>query len=212
MRWLYSRICSLSDSIAGQQRLQRALQFGTQSLRFLRIHIARVAAAQSFAVRLRQPTRCIDQRRPRPHQAGSRPNHRQIGLRLGAAMLHRRQQLRIDPGQPRQRLGIQPIIFPPALSDQTHVARMRHDHFVAQFAEQSAHPGRMHPVSSAIRLRGIAPNTSLIAFGVVPTCCSNRIFARFIQHAIPAPAITQVQTDRQLLWGKILRSAFATQC
>ncbi len=49
---------------------------------------------------------------PRPHQAGARPDHRQIGLRLCAAMLHRTQQLGIDPRQPRQGLRIQPKDIP----------------------------------------------------------------------------------------------------
>jgi len=36
-----------------QQRLQCPLQFRTQPFSFLRIHIAHIAAAQSFSVRLR---------------------------------------------------------------------------------------------------------------------------------------------------------------
>jgi hypothetical protein len=59
-----------------------------------------------------------------------RSDYHQISLRLRAAMLHRSQQLWIDPRQPSQRPGIEPIIFPPTLSDQTHVARMRHDNLV----------------------------------------------------------------------------------
>jgi hypothetical protein len=61
----------------------------------------------------------------------SRSNHHQIRLRLRTAMSDRTQQLRIDPGQPRQRLRIQPIVFPAALADQPHPARIRHHHFVA---------------------------------------------------------------------------------
>ncbi len=66
-------------------------------------------------------------------------------MRLHAAVLHRIQQLRIDPGQPRQRLRIQPIVFLAALPDQPHLARISHDHFVSQLAEQATDPGRMGP-------------------------------------------------------------------
>ena len=124
MRSLYSRICSLSDSMRRQQRLQCALQFRTQALRFLRIHVAHVASAQPLAVALGQSACRVHQRRPRSHQSGSRPDHRQIRLRFRAAMLHRTQQLRINPRQPRQRLRIQPIVFLPALPDQA--ARCAH--------------------------------------------------------------------------------------
>jgi hypothetical protein len=72
---------------------------------------------------------------PRPYQPRSRPDRHQIRLRLRTAMLHRRQQLRINPHQPSQRSGIPPIIFFPTLSDQAHVARMRHDHFMPQFTQ-----------------------------------------------------------------------------
>jgi hypothetical protein len=59
-------------------------------------------------------------------------------------MLHRCQQLRIDPRQPGQRPGVEAIILPSTLPDQAHVARMRHDHFVPQLAQHTAHPRRMH--------------------------------------------------------------------
>ena len=48
--------------------------------------------------------------------------------------------------------------------------------------------GECIPVSSAIRLRGIFPNTSLIAFGVVPNFCSSS--------TSPASSNTQYQLDR----------------
>jgi hypothetical protein len=47
-------------------------------------------------------------------------------------MFHRTQQLGIDPRHSRQCLRVQPIVFLAALSDQPHLARMRHDHFVPQ--------------------------------------------------------------------------------
>jgi hypothetical protein len=78
----------------------------------------------------------------RPSQAGARSNHQEIRLRRCAAVLHRIQQLRIDPGQ---RLRIQPIVFLSALPDQPHLARIGHDYFMPQRAEQATDPGRMRP-------------------------------------------------------------------
>jgi hypothetical protein len=60
-------------------------------------------------------------------------------------MFHWAQQLRIDPRQPRQRSRIQTVIFLSTFPDQPHIARMRHDHLVPEFAQQPAHPRRMHP-------------------------------------------------------------------
>jgi hypothetical protein len=60
-------------------------------------------------------------------------------------MFHRTQQLRIDPGEPCQSLRIQPVVFLSTLTNQAHVARMRHDHFVPQLVQHPAYPRRMHP-------------------------------------------------------------------
>jgi hypothetical protein len=91
------------------------------------------------------PRAALTQSCARPHQTGSRPDPAQIRLRLHAAVLHRIQPLGIDPGQPRQRLRIQPIVFLAALPDQPHLARIGYDHLVSQFAQQAAHPGRVRP-------------------------------------------------------------------
>ncbi len=52
---------------------------------------------------------------------------------------------RIDPGQSRQGLRIQPIVFLADLSDQPRLTRIRHDHFMPQIAQQTTNPGRMCP-------------------------------------------------------------------
>lgn len=72
--------------------MQCGLQFWAQSFGLLRVHVSRVAASQPLAVGFRQAPSRIDQRRPCPYQAGSRSDHRQVRLRLCAAMLYRRQQ------------------------------------------------------------------------------------------------------------------------
>jgi hypothetical protein len=58
--------------------------------------------------------------RDRSRRLSSCPDHRQIRVRLRAAVLHWTQQLRIDAGQPRQGLRIQQIVFAPALPNPTH--------------------------------------------------------------------------------------------
>ena len=66
-----------------------------------------------------------------------------MDLRFGAAMSHRTQQAGIDSCQPCQRPGIELIIFSAALADQSHVPRMRHDHFVSQLGQLPADPRRV---------------------------------------------------------------------
>ena len=56
-------------------------------------------------------------------------------------MLHRIRQLGINPGQPRQGLRIQPIVFLATLANQSHLARIGHDYFVSQIAQQATDPG-----------------------------------------------------------------------
>jgi hypothetical protein len=80
----------------GEQRFRCDLQLWTQPFRFLGIHIAHVAPAQPFPVGLSQLP--CSPARSALHQSGSCPDHRQVRLRLRAAMLHRTQQLRVDPG------------------------------------------------------------------------------------------------------------------
>src|SRR5215813_11087913 len=171
-----------------QQRLQSPLQLRTQILGFLRIHVAYVATAQAFAVALGQPARRVHQPRSRPHQPGTRTDHHQIRLRLRAAMLHRVQQLRIDPGQPRQCLRIRRSSFL-RLSPISRTLRA--------FATITSCPnllskrliqGECVPISSAMRLPGIVPKTSCYAFALVRTRCSNWI--------CPASSSTQYQLLR----------------
>ncbi len=193
---------SLTDSMR-QQRLQCGLQFRTQAFGFLRIHVAHVAAAQSLAVRLRQSASRVDQPRARSHQASARPNHHQIGLRLRAAMLHRIQQLRIDPGQPRQRLRIQPIVFLSALPDQPHLARIRHDHFMPQLAEQATDPGRMRPDFQCDPAARHRAEDFLQCFRTRTDSLLQLYLAGFIHHAVPAVAISQIQSNGQFLLRNI---------
>src|ERR1700688_1372430 len=103
-------------------------------------------------------------------------------------MLHRTQQLRIDPRPPRQRSRIQTVVLLPTLSDQAHVARMRHDHFVSQLAQQPAHPRRVH---SGLQRDPTARHGSehfLHRFGSRASFCSSS--------TSPASSSTQYQLER----------------
>ena len=182
-------MCSLTDSMAASNGCSAVWQFRTQALGLFRIHVAHIAPAQSFAIALGQSASRVDQRRPRPHQSSPRPDHHQVRLRPHAAVLHRIQQLRIDPGQPRQRLRIQPIVFLAALPDQTHLARIRHDHFMPQLAEQATDPranASRFPVRSDCAAWRRRLRATLSAF--VRTRCSSRIW--------PASSTTQYQLLR----------------
>ena len=187
-----------------EQRFQRRLQLRTQLACCLGIQVAWVAAAQPLPIRLRQSARCVDQRRPRPYQSSPRSNHHQMRLGLRTSMLHRRQQLRIDPRQSRQRAGVEAIIFPPTLPDQAHVARMRHDHFMSQLAQHPAHPRRMHSRLQRDPAPWHSPEHFFHRLRSRAQLLFQQHFPRFIQHAIPARAIPQIQTNRQLLLCKIL--------
>src|ERR1700752_4439890 len=95
-----------------------------------------------------------------------------MGLCFCAPMLHRAEQTRIQPCQPCQHPGVEPVIFSTALPDQPHVPRMRHDHFMSQLGQLPSDPREWAPVSIATRLRGILPNTCWIAGFVVGSFCS----------------------------------------
>ena len=84
-----------------------------------------------------------------------------------------------------QRLRIEPIIFPPALPDQPHAARMCHDHFVPQPAQHSAHPRRMHPRLQCDPAARHASQHLLHSFRGRTHSRFQLYFAALIQHAVP---------------------------
>ena len=122
-----------------------AVKLRTQRVTHGRLKSPYVSAADSFSEGLRQSPRRADQRRPRAHQRISSSDHRKIRLRLNAPMLNRREQLRIDSGQPGQGLSVQPVVLAPALPDQADITGMRHDRFMPQIGEKAAYPWRMRP-------------------------------------------------------------------
>jgi len=137
------------------------------------------------------------------NQPSARPDQRQIRLRLHAAVLHRIQQLRIDPGQPRQRLRIQTIVLLAALPDQPHLARIGDDHFMTQLAEQAADPGRMRPDFQCDPTARYDAEDFAQRFRICPHALLQLYLAGFLQHAVPAIAISQIQSDGQFLLRNI---------
>ena len=88
--------------------------------------------------------RRIDQRRPCLNQARPRPDRHKIRLCLRTAMFHRANSsgsILTSRASIRDRTD-RPF---PTLSDQAHIARMRHDHFVPQFTQDPTYPGRVRP-------------------------------------------------------------------
>src|SRR5216683_3753078 len=85
-----------------QQWRQDITQLRVHSLGQFLVHLIRATLGESLTKGLHQPACCIHQRRSSTHQFSSRPDHRQMDLRLCTAMAHRSQQLGIDSRQPRQ--------------------------------------------------------------------------------------------------------------
>ena len=122
-----------------------------------------------------------------------------MDLCFRAAMPHRTEQAGIDSRQPCQRPGIEPIIFSATLADQSHVARMRHDHFVPQLGQLPADPRRMRPgFQCDPTARNLAEHL-LDSFRCRRQFLLQNHFARFIQNAVMAGSISQIQTNRQLV-------------
>src|SRR6267143_278559 len=91
MRSSYSLMRSVSDSISlsNGSRTSRnsVLNFSGQ----LPTHLLRATFGQPFTVRLHQPPCCVHQGSSSTHQFSSRPDYRQMDLRLHTAMPHRPQ-------------------------------------------------------------------------------------------------------------------------
>src|SRR5712691_7513848 len=114
-------------------------------------------------------------------------------------MPHRPQQLGIDSRQSCQGPSIVPIIFSIAFGDQLHLLCMRHDHFVSQLTEQPAYPGGM-----GSGLRG-DETPRYLSEGLLHRLRRRRqllfqnALACFIQNTVERPAISEVQTNRELV-------------
>ena len=126
--------CTLVNTGAARKGWPPAL------FRNLSIHPFGPTFRQSCTIRLGQPSGRIHQCRAGADEHRSGPDHRQMDLCFGTAMPHRTEQRGIDSGEACQRPSIQPIIFPAALANQSHIARMRHDHFVPQLGQLPADP------------------------------------------------------------------------
>src|ERR1700675_3227450 len=74
-----------------EQRLQNIPQLGAQGSAQLPAHLLRATLGQSLTIRLHQPACCIHQGRASTHQFSSRPDYRQMDLRLHTAMPYRPQ-------------------------------------------------------------------------------------------------------------------------
>jgi hypothetical protein len=86
-----------------------------------------------------------------------------------------------------------------------HIARMRHHHLLSQLAQPPAYPRRMHSRFQRHRLRGILPNRSRMAFGVVLTFCSTPPVA---SRTGPARPISQIVSR----WPSIFPPPVLLQC
>ena len=137
--------CARSTIRFPQQRIQGIPQLLAQSLGDLSIHLFRAALPQPLSVRFRQPSRGIHQRFSIPTSAA----RARITVRWICALALR---CRTGPNKPGSILASRASVrassrssFSTTLPDQSHVPRMRHDHFMSQLGQLPAYPGRMRP-------------------------------------------------------------------
>jgi hypothetical protein len=122
------------------------------------------------------------------------------------------QQFRVDSRQPGQRSGVEPIIFPTAFSDQAHVSRMGHDHFLPQFTQQPAHPRRMHPCFQRDPAARHPAEDFLHRLRRCRHLLFQKYFTRFIQNAVPTRSTPQIQAQRSVSDLQLFRSSLPLQC
>ena len=89
--------------------------------------------------------RGIDQLRPHKHQRIPRPQHHQVLPHFRTPVLDREQRLRIDSPQPRQLVGIEPVILALATLRPLHQPRIGHQNLVPATHYHFPHPGRVRP-------------------------------------------------------------------
>src|ERR1700686_1064290 len=114
-------------------------------------------------------------------------------------MPHRSQKRGIDSCQSCPGPSIVPIIFSIALGDQLHLLCMRHDHFVSQLSEQPAYPRGMGSGLQCDKTSRYLSKGLLHRFRCRRQFLFHNDLACFIQNTVERPAISQIQTDRQLL-------------
>src|SRR6202140_3407197 len=114
-------------------------------------------------------------------------------------MPHRSQKRGIDSRQSCQCPSIVPIIFSIALGDQLHLLCMRHDHFVSQLTEQPADPGGMCSCLQGDETSRYLSKGLLHPLRRRWQFLFQNDLACFIQNTVERPAISQIQTDDQLL-------------
>src|SRR5208282_1966388 len=108
----------------------------------------------------------------------------------------------------RASVCIQPIVFLAALPDQPHLARIRHDHFMPQLAEQATDPGRMRPDFQCDPTARQPAEGFLQCFPTRAHSLFPLNLAGFIHHAVPTVAVSQIQSNGQFL----LRNIPALRC
>src|SRR5450755_2716985 len=76
---------------------------------------------------------------------------------------------------------------------------MRHDHFVPQFTQYPAYPGRVRPRFQRHPTAGHPTEDFLHGLRRGRHFLFQNHFSRFIQNAVPTPSISQIKPNRQFL-------------
>src|SRR5215211_4719366 len=82
----------------------------------------------------------VDEPGPGAYQGFAGTDQGKVRLRRLASMLYGRKQFRVEPGQPRQLLGIDLVGFPALGVDELQFSGVGYQHLVTAFSEQTAYP------------------------------------------------------------------------
>src|SRR5664280_1110115 len=95
--------------------------------------------------RLDRSANVIDELRPRPHQRIARPEDGQVLRDALGPVFHRVEKLRVQPRDPRQRLGIHRVLLPTALVDQPGLPGVGNQHLVSELLQKPTDSRRVRP-------------------------------------------------------------------
>jgi hypothetical protein len=111
-----------------------------------------------MAAGFRQSTNCVDSRTAKPDDEIACPDQCEGFLLLHRSVRDGAKDLRVQPCETCQLLGIDLVAFTVTVRDRPQLTHVRHDHFVAQFLRCSLIQIECVPASMATRAGGRSVN------------------------------------------------------
>ena len=149
-----------------------------------------------MAAGLGQPANSVHRRCPKPNHSVASADQGEGLLLLDGPVCNGPKNLRIQPGVPGQLLGIYLIAFAVAMRDGPQLADFRHDQFMAKFLKLLADPDRVRPRLHRHPSRGHNRKPSINALRRRSETTAIDHFAVFVESAVMAPNIHEVDADR----------------